>query len=106
MAEADRTWKLARTAAIVVFFRPSGPITGRNQPSNYQIHLRPGPMVAGLDTASPRVAGSHILISVRKRLAIAAALSGDERMADGYLERAIPYLAFAKAAQIGAARCH
>ena len=64
----------------------------------YQVRFRPGEMDAWSDTAARGVWLAYIDFASQE-IGIAAALSGDERMAEGYWA-GDPYMAFAKAAKL------
>jgi DNA polymerase I-like protein with 3'-5' exonuclease and polymerase domains len=70
--------------------------TGRNQPSNTRFVFGPSKWIRGL-IRPPEGYGLAYIDFSSQEIAIAAALSGDERMMEGY-ETGDPYLAFAKAA--------
>ena len=77
---------------------PFRAVTGRNQPSNTKFIFGPARWMRGL-IRPPEGCGIAYIDFASQEIGIAAALSGDERMADGYLE-GDPYLAFAKAARL------
>jgi DNA polymerase I len=72
--------------------------TGRNQPSTSKFVFGPARWLRGLIKPPPGMGLAYIDWSAQE-IAIAAALSGDERMADGYAT-GDPYLAFAKVANL------
>jgi DNA polymerase-1 len=74
---------------------PFQSVTGRNQPSNSKFVFGPARWIRGLVKEQEGRALAHIDWSAQE-VAIAAGLSGDERMAHDYLND--PYLSFAKAA--------
>jgi DNA polymerase I len=73
-------------------------VTGRNQPSNTKFIFGPARWMRGL-IRPPEGFGLAYIDFSSQEIGIAAALSGDERMTEGYLE-GDPYLAFAKAAKL------
>ena len=73
-------------------------VTSRNQPSNTKFIFGPARWMRGL-IKPPEGCGLAYIDFASQEIGIAAALSGDERMADVYRE-GDPYLAFAKAAQL------
>ena len=77
---------------------PFKAVTGRNQPSNTKFIFGPARWMRGL-IKPPEGYGLAYIDFASQEIGIAAALSGDERMADGYRE-GDPYLAFAKAARL------
>jgi DNA polymerase I len=77
---------------------PFRAVTGRNQPSNTKFIFGPARWMRGL-IRPPEGSGIAYIDFASQEIGIAAALSGDERMADGYQE-GDPYLAFAKAARL------
>jgi hypothetical protein len=77
---------------------PFKAVTSRNQPSNTKFIFGPARWMRGL-IKPPEGCGLAYIDCASQEIGIAAALSGDERMADGYRE-GDPYLAFAKAAQL------
>jgi DNA polymerase I len=77
---------------------PFKAVTSRNQPSNTKFIFGPARWMRGL-IRPPEGYGLAYIDFASQEIGIAAALSGDERMADGYLE-GDPYLAFAKAAKL------
>jgi DNA polymerase I len=77
---------------------PFKAITGRNQPSNTKFIFGPATWMRHLIKPSEGYGLAYIDFSSQE-IGIAAALSGDERMADGYSE-GDPYIAFAKAAKL------
>jgi DNA polymerase I len=77
---------------------PFRAVTGRNQPSNTKFIFGPARWMRGL-IKPPEGCGLAYIDFASQEIGIAAALSGDERMADGYQE-GDPYLAFAKAAKL------
>jgi DNA polymerase I len=79
---------------------PFGSVTGRNQPSNSQFIFGLARWLRGLAREQPGRALAHIDWSTQE-IAIAAVLSGDERMMKDY--GTDPYLSFAKAAGIAPA---
>ena len=72
--------------------------TGRNQPSTTKFIFGPARWLRGL-IRPPQGYGLAYIDFVSQKIGIAAALSGDERMAEGYLT-GDPYTAFAKAARL------
>jgi DNA polymerase I len=76
-------------------------VTGRNQPSNTKFIFGPARWMRSL-IRPPEGYGLAYIDFASQEIGIAAALSGDERMAEGYLE-GDPYLAFAKAAKLAPA---
>lgn len=83
----------ARNRAMLSMFRSR---TGRNQPSNTRFIFGPAVWLRSLITPVP----GTVLVSAdfsAQEIAIAAALSGDERMMEGYAS-GDPYLSFAKQA--------
>lgn len=72
--------------------------TGRNQPSNTRFVFGPSKWIRGLIRAPEGYGLAYIDFSSQE-IAIAAALSGDELMMQGYAE-GDPYLGFAKAARL------
>ena len=72
--------------------------TGRNQPSTTKFIFGPARWLRGL-IRPPQGYGLAYIDFVSQEIGIAAALSGDERMAEGYLT-GDPYTAFAKAARL------
>ena len=81
--------------------RPFMATTGRNQPSNSEFVFGPARWMRGLIRPLEGWGVAHIDF-VAQEIAIAGALSGDERMIDGYAA-GDPYLAFAKAAGLAPA---
>jgi DNA polymerase-1 len=77
---------------------PFRAVTGRNQPSNTRFIFGPARWMRGL-IRPPEGCGLAYIDFVSQEIAIAAAFSGDERMAEGYAA-GDPYLAFAKAARL------
>jgi DNA polymerase I len=77
---------------------PFKAITGRNQPSNTKFIFGPARWMRSLIRPQEGYGLAYIDFGSQE-IGIAAALSGDERMAEGYLE-GDPYLAFAKAARL------
>jgi hypothetical protein len=77
---------------------PFAAVTGRNQPSNTKFIFGPARWMRGL-IQPPEGWGLAYIDFSSQEIAIAAGLSGDERMAEGYLD-GDPYLAFAKAAHL------
>lgn len=75
---------------------PFGSITGRNQPSNTKFLFGPAVWMRGLIRPPPGCGLAYIDFSAQE-IAIAAALSADERMIEGYTT-GDPYISFAKAA--------
>ena len=75
--------------------------TGRNQPSNSRFIFGPARWIRGL-IRPPAGCGLAYIDFSSQEIAIAAALSGDELMMQGYAE-GDPYLAFAKAARLAPA---
>jgi DNA polymerase I len=80
---------------------PFKAVTGRNQPSNTKFIFGPARWMRSL-IRPPEGYGLAYIDFASQEIGIAAALSGDERMAQGYLE-GDPYLAFAKAARLAPA---
>ena len=72
--------------------------TGRNQPSNTKFVFGPAKWMRGL-IRPPEGFGLAYIDFASQEIGIAAALSGDERMAEGY-RAGDPYMAFAKAAKL------
>jgi DNA polymerase I len=72
--------------------------TGRNQPSTTKFIFGPARWLRGL-IRPPQGYGLAYVDFCSQEIAIAAALSADERMAEGYLA-GDPYMAFAKAARL------
>jgi DNA polymerase I len=85
----------ARNRCLLSPFRA---VTGRNQPSNTKFIFGPARWMRGL-IKPPEGYGLAYVDFASQEIGIAAALSGDERMAEGYRE-GDPYLAFAKAARL------
>jgi hypothetical protein len=77
---------------------PFASITGRNQPSNTKFMFGPAVWMRGLVRPPPRRGIAYIDFSAQE-IAIAAALSGDERMMNDYTS-GDPYIGFAKAARL------
>ncbi|MGU3664932.1 DNA polymerase [Methylobacterium sp. A49B] len=77
---------------------PFSSITGRNQPSNTKFIFGPARWLRGLIRPPEGYALAYIDFSSQEN-AIAAALSGDKLMMQGY-DEGDPYLAFAKAARL------
>ena len=77
---------------------PFKAVTGRNQPSNTKFIFGPARWMRGL-IKPPENYGLAYIDFASQEIGIAAALSKDERMAEGYLA-GDPYLAFAKAARL------
>jgi DNA polymerase I len=77
---------------------PFKAVTGRNQPSNTKFIFGPARWMRSL-IKPPEDYGLGYIDFASQEIGIAAALSGDERMAEGYLT-GDPYLAFAKAAKL------
>jgi DNA polymerase I len=75
--------------------------TGRNQPSNTEFIFGPAKWMRGL-IRPPEGWGLAYIDFSAQEIAIAAGLSGDERMIDGY-RSGDPYLAFAKQARLAPA---
>jgi DNA polymerase I len=80
---------------------PFKAVTGRNQPSNTKFIFGPARWMRGL-IRPPEGYGLAYVDFASQEIGIAAALSGDQRMADGYLE-GDPYIAFARAARLAPA---
>jgi hypothetical protein len=80
---------------------PFSAVTGRNQPSNTEFIFGPARWMRGL-IRPPEGWGIAYVDFSSQEIGIAAGLSGDERMIDGYLG-GDPYLAFAKAAKLAPA---
>jgi DNA polymerase I len=72
-------------------------VTGRNQPSSSKFVFGPARWMRGLVREQPGRAIAYVDWSSQE-IAIAAGLSGDERMAEDY--QTDPYLGFAKAARL------
>jgi DNA polymerase-1 len=72
--------------------------TGRNQPSNTKFIFGPAKWMRGL-IRPPEGFGLAYIDFASQEIGIAGALSGDERMAEGY-RAGDPYMAFAKAAKL------
>jgi DNA polymerase I-like protein with 3'-5' exonuclease and polymerase domains len=83
---------------------PFKAVTGRNQPSNTKFIFGPARWMRGL-IRPPEGYGIAYVDFASQEIGIAAALSGDERMAEGYLE-GDPYIAFAKAAGLAPAEAN
>jgi len=77
---------------------PFSSVTGRNQPSNVKFVFGPARWLRGL-IRPPKGYGIAYIDFASQEIGIAAGLSGDERMIQGYVE-GDPYLAFAKAANL------
>ena len=77
---------------------PFRAVTGRNQPSNTKFIFGPARWMRGL-IRPPEGWGVAYVDFASQEIAVAAALSGDEKMAAGYAA-GDPYLAFAKAARL------
>jgi DNA polymerase I len=77
---------------------PFKAITGRNQPSNTKFIFGPARWMRSL-IRPPEDYGLAYIDFASQEIGIAAALSRDERMAQGY-SQGDPYLAFAKAARL------
>src|SRR5262249_21840255 len=77
---------------------PFRAVTGRNQPSNTKFIFGPARWIRGL-IRPPEGHGLAYIDFASQEIGIAAALSGDGRMAEGYAT-GDPYLAFAKAAKL------
>ncbi len=77
---------------------PFSSVTGRNQPSNVKFVFGPARWLRGL-IRPPEGYGIAYIDFASQEIGIAAGLSGDERMIQGYVE-GDPYLAFAKAANL------
>jgi DNA polymerase I len=77
---------------------PFASVTGRNQPSNSRFAFGPATWLRGLIKPTEGHGLAYIDFSSQE-IGIAAGLSGDDRMAEGYNE-GDPYLAFAKAAHL------
>jgi DNA polymerase I len=80
---------------------PFSAVTGRNQPSNTKFIFGPARWMRGL-IRPPEGWGIAYIDFCSQEIGIAAGLSGDERMIEGYLG-GDPYLAFAKAAKLAPA---
>jgi hypothetical protein len=76
---------------------PFGTVTGRNAPSNTKFIFGPARWMRGL-IRPPEGYGLAYIDWSAQEIGLAAALSGDERMAEGYASD--PYLAFAKACRL------
>jgi DNA polymerase-1 len=79
---------------------PFQAVTGRNQPSSSKFLFGPAGWIRGLAREQEGRALAYVDWSTQE-IAIAAGLSGDERMAEGY--QTDPYLSFAKAAGLAPA---
>jgi len=77
---------------------PFRSVTGRNQPSTDKFIFGPAKWMRGL-IRPPDGWGLAYIDFAAQEIGIAAALSGDERMVDGYVS-GDPYLAFAVAAKL------
>jgi hypothetical protein len=77
---------------------PFASITGRNQPSNTRFLFGPAVWMRGLIRPPPGYGVAYVDFSAQE-IAIAAALSGDERMMEDYTS-GDPYIGFAKAARL------
>lgn len=77
---------------------PFRAVTGRNQPSNTKFIFGPARWMRGL-IRPPEGCGIAYVDFSSQEIGIAAGLSGDERMAEGYRD-GDPYLSFAKAAKL------
>jgi hypothetical protein len=77
---------------------PFASITGRNQPSNARFMFGPAVWMRGL-IRPPSGHGIAYVDFSAQEIAIAAALSGDERMINDYIS-GDPYIGFAKAAHL------
>ena len=77
---------------------PFKAVTGRNQPSNSKFIFGPATWMRGL-IKPPEGCGIAYIDFASQEIGIAAALSGDELMAEGY-RGGDPYMAFAKAAKL------
>jgi DNA polymerase-1 len=77
---------------------PFKAVTGRNQPSNSKFIFGPATWMRGL-IKPPEGYGLAYIDFASQEIGIAAALSGDELMAEGY-QAGDPYMAFAKAAKL------
>ena len=77
---------------------PFSSITGRNQPSNVKFVFGPARWLRGLIRPADGYGIAYIDFASQE-IGLAAGLSGDERMIQGYVE-GDPYLAFAKAANL------
>jgi DNA polymerase-1 len=77
---------------------PFKAVTGRNQPSNSKFIFGPATWMRFL-IKPPKGCGLAYIDFASQEIGIAAGLSSDERMAEGYTE-GDPYLAFAKAARL------
>ena len=77
---------------------PFSSVTGRNQPSNVKSVFGPACWLRGLIRPAEGYGIAYIDFASQE-IGIAAGLSGDERMIQGYVE-GDPYLAFAKAANL------
>jgi DNA polymerase I len=77
---------------------PFSSITGRNQPSNVKFVFGPARWLRGL-IRPPEGYGIAYIDFASQEIGIAAGLSGDERMIQGYVD-GDPYLGFAKAANL------
>jgi len=80
---------------------PFGSVTGRNQPSNTKFVFGPARWIRGL-IRPPEEYGIAYIDFSSQEIGIAAALSKDEQMIEGYLS-GDPYLAFAKSARLAPA---
>jgi DNA polymerase-1 len=77
---------------------PFRAVTGRNQPSNTKFIFGPARWMRGLIRPAEGYGLAYVDFASQE-IGIAAALSADERMADGYLA-GDPYIAFARAAKL------
>jgi DNA polymerase I-like protein with 3'-5' exonuclease and polymerase domains len=77
---------------------PFQAVTGRNQPSNTKFVFGPATWMRGL-IKPPEGYGLAYIDFASQEIGIAAALSGDELMAEGY-RYGDPYIVFAKAAKL------
>ena len=77
---------------------PFQAVTGRNQPSNTKFVFGPARWMRGL-IRPPEGCGIAYVDFSSQEIGVAAGLSGDERMAEGYRD-GDPYLSFAKAANL------
>jgi DNA polymerase I len=77
---------------------PFSAVTGRNQPKNSKFIFGPARWMRGLIRPTEGYGLAYIDFTSQE-IGIAAALSGDERMAEGY-RTGDPYLAFAKDAKL------
>lgn len=102
-------WSLLRLTGLAIgadgrnrtLLSPFGARSGRNTPSNSKFVFGPAVWMRGL-IRPPRGHGLAYMDWSGQEIAIAAALSGDERMIEGY-QSGDPHMAFAKAARLAPA---